>query len=101
MNEPLILALFTAEGEADYPGYARISVPRDSEHWRIDEYGATNLTTIRWPVSTGGMDLPIVFLKGFIGETEWFGVPLEIPLKVKEAGITVTFPDGQLIVTHN
>jgi hypothetical protein len=59
----LCVALHTADpgaggtqstNEAAYPGYARLSVPRDAAHWVVTGATAQPAATLSFPAATGG-----------------------------------------------
>lgn len=91
-----------ASNEAAYPGYARVSVPRNPSGWSVTGGTVYNLGPVTFPFCTGGEETEAFVAIGTApsgpGSLLWIG-PLAAPLKVSQ-GITPGFLPGQLQITE-
>lgn len=85
-----------ATNEADYTGYARVAVARDSSGWAIAGNQADNDAEITFPECTGGTNTITHVAVGTVGGQILYSGALSAPLAVSNL-ITPRFPAGTLV----
>lgn len=85
-----------ATNEADYTGYARVSVSRDVAGWTIAANQAVNAAEVTFPECTGGTNAITHAAVGTIGGQILYSGALTDPINVSNL-ITPRFPAGTLV----
>lgn len=85
------LALHSEKPETEYQasneilltGYARVSVPRDADHWRVKEKTVSNAALIRFPTITAGRSVAAWLSIGIGGRIRRM-LPLKEPVTLAQ-----------------
>jgi hypothetical protein len=86
-----------ATNEADYTGYARVSVARDSGGWTVAGNQASNTAEITFPECTGGSNTITHVAVGTAGGQILYSGALTASISVSNL-ITPRFPVGTLVL---
>lgn len=89
--------------EADYTGYARVSVSRDGAGWTVSGSEASNTAEITFPECTGGTNTitHVAVGTGSTGATQiLYSGALTAPINISNL-ITPRFPAGTLVMQED
>jgi hypothetical protein len=89
-----------ATNEADYTGYARVSVARDSGGWTVAGNQASNTAEITFPECTGGTNTITHVAVGTAGGQILYSGALTASIAVSNL-ITPRFPVGTLVLQED
>lgn len=89
-----------ASNEADYAGYARVSVSRDSGGWTLAGNQASNTAEVTFPECTGGSNTITHVAVGTVGGQILYSGALTAPIDVSNL-ITPRFPAGTLVLQED
>jgi hypothetical protein len=89
-----------ATNEADYTGYARVSVARDSGGWTCSSNQASNTAEITFPECTGGTNTITHVAVGTAGGQILYSGALTANISVSNL-ITPRFPVGTLVLQED
>lgn len=89
-----------ATNEADYTGYARVSVARDSGGWTCSSNQASNTAEVTFPECTGGTNTITHVAVGTVGGQILYSGALTANISVSNL-ITPRFPVGTLVLQED
>jgi hypothetical protein len=89
-----------ATNEADYTGYARVSVARDSGGWTVAGNQASNTAEITFPECTGGTNTITHVAVGTAGGQILYSGALTASISISNL-VTPRFPVGSLILQED
>lgn len=90
----------SSTSEADYTGYAAVSVSRDGAGWAVSGNQASNTAEITFPECTGGANtITHASITTLAGQILYSGA-LTAPINISNL-ITPRFPAGTLVMTED
>lgn len=86
--------------EADYTGYAPVSVARDGSGWTVTNNQAVNTAEVTFPECTGGSNTLTHASVTTVGGQILYSGALTAPINISNL-ITPRFPAGTLVMTED